>query len=285
MARISGNYSVTSRAARGANEPNSPQAALRRLRLGGVAAESFQDVIQLDLDGFRGAVRAIDAERQSLELTHARAAAADAALETIGQKLSDIEKLAADNAKSGLSRQQRRANQSRIDALLKEINRAAAEPGPDGQSLFDGGLTLAAATESIDVPRVSPADLGRVSLNGRTLHLKDVATRGALDTSTRKASTIDQARRSIKAAAESVKTLRDRLNSFDRDTLRPRLGDVAAVMEGLYETVGVERLGSSESAAKVLLDLRAMTLRSATAATTAGADGWDREHLLALLTP
>lgn len=258
-----------------------PGAALQRLRLTGRAASSYEDVLKLDLDGVRSAARTIDAERVALEQAYNRGGEADAALEKIETLLGDAAKLAAANAK-GLARGARKANQRKIDSLLAEVDRTAAEASPTTRALFDGSITLSAAQASVRIPEVSRAALGRVIANGRLMSLKDVASRGALDTSQPGAARAAGVRKAFKSATDAVETLRAEIGRLRNDSLRPRLGDVATVMAGLYNSAS---LGSGDEALNVARELRSMVLAGVTVATAVGAEGWDRERVLELLQP
>ncbi len=55
-------------------------------------------------------------------------------------------------------------------------------------------------------------------------------------------------------------------------------------MEGLYRSDATTTLTTAESAQKTAADLRQIMLDSATLATAVGADGWDRERTLSLVS-
>ena len=288
MSRISGDTGNSVRASArqpsGVDDPESPQAALRRLRLKGEAGEPYADVVRLGSDDLRTAVRGIDAERERLDQAFLGSERGLTALKAIGAALDDIGKLAGETARAGLGKSQRRTNQSKIDQRLAEID-AAITDDPETETLFAGDTTLTAGTQSLKVDRVSLGALGRLVSNGRALSLKDLASGEYLDTSERRASRAAAAKRSIDEAAETVRSLEERLTAFARDEVVPRIGDVATVMEGLLGSVGGGQLGSSDTALGVARDVRALLIESGTAAVIAGADGWDRERLLELLSP
>ena len=284
MTRISTNLTRPSLPGATAGKPDptaDPAGALRRLALPGRAAMPYADVLKLDVDGVRSAARTIDAERDRLEQAYNHAGAADAALEKIDGLLAEAAKLAAANAKGG-SRGERKANQKKIDGLLADVDRAAAEASPTARGLLDGSTTLAAAEVSIRLPDVSRAGLGRVVRNGQLLTLKDVASRGPLDTSRRGAIRAAAVRSAFKSATDTVQELRSKLQAFQQDALRPRLGDIATVMAGLYDSAS---LGSGEEALVTAREVRQIMLAGVTIATAVGAEGWDRERVLELLQP
>ncbi len=282
MAEVSSNYAIRG-APVGTAKVEDPAASLRRLDLSGRAGGAWADVIQLDATGLATAARTIDAERDVLQRSHEAGQAALGALALIDEKLAEATDLAAANAKAGTSRDVRRANQRRIDALLDEVGNAAADAGTAGARVLDGSVTLVAGDDSLPIERVSLATLGRVSVNGRAASLKDVRTREPLDTARRRRSTNAAARRSLDEAGDTVKSLRARVETFLTESVRPRVADVAVAMEGLFEnTAG--RLTGTEDALIVARELRKKMLSSATAATIVGAEGWNRERLLGLLS-
>ena len=87
--------------------------------------------------------------------------------------------------------------------------------------------------------------------------------------------------KSLKDATQTVKALRERLLTFAEKSLRPRLGDLANAAAGLFSDAAV---GSSEAALETAKELRDVTLATSTAALAVGAEGWDRERILDLLT-
>jgi hypothetical protein len=88
--------------------------------------------------------------------------------------------------------------------------------------------------------------------------LADVARRKPLDTSTGKRSDVADARRSIDTAQKAIADLRDKIQAFQKDELRPRLGDVATAMEGIYTSTS---LGSDDEAFQLARELRTMMLQ------------------------
>ena len=285
MTRISTNLSgagFSSGAAAAKPDPTKdPASALRRLRLGGRAGSTYEDVLKLDVDGVRSAARTIDAERVQLEQTYSHGGEAVAALEKIEALLAEAAQLASANAK-GLSRGERKANQKKIDALLQEVDTTAAEASPTARTLFDGSTRLASAEVSVEIPDVSRAGLGRVVSNGRLVSLRDVATRGFLDTSKRGATRAAGVRAAFKSATQTVRGLRERIGTFQEETLRPRIGDIATVMAGLYDSAS---LGSGDAALTTARELRTIMLSGVTVAAAVGAEGWDRDRVVELLQP
>lgn len=264
-----------------------PEDALKRLDLRGPASGEWKDIVKLDATGVERVAREIDDERLTLQDTYEGAGNADKALQQIQDLLTEADKLAAANGKSGTAKRTRRENQAKLDKLLKDIEAAAGEAKlPGGDRLLDGGRELVAGkdshkTASLKLDRVAPDALGKVVVDGRTMTLADVARRKPLDTSTGKRSDVADARRSIDTAQKAIADLRDKIQAFQKDELRPRLGDVATAMEGIYTSTS---LGSDDEAFQLARELRTMMLQSATLATAIAAEGWDRERTIDLLT-
>jgi hypothetical protein len=290
MSQISGaniTAALKSLNATDAKKVATPAEALKRLDLRGPASGAWEDIVKLDATGVERVAREIDDERVALQDAYDGAGNADKALQQIQDMLSEADKLAAANGKSGTAKRTRRENQAKLDKLLKDIEAAADDAKlPSGDRLLDGGRELVAGKDSrqtatLKLDRVTPDALGKVVVNGRTMTLTDVARRKPLDTSTGKRSDIADARRSIEEAQKSVADLREKIQAFQTGELRPRLGDVATAMEGIFTSTS---LGSDDEAFALARELRTMMLQSATLATAIAADGWDRERTIDLLT-
>jgi hypothetical protein len=288
MSRVSGNPLASAFArAKPTEKLATPAEALRRLDLRGAGSLAWDDVVRLDAGGVERVARAVDDERIALQDAYDGGGNAFGALTRIDELLSEADTLAAANGKSGVGRQARRDNQSKIDALLKDVETTAADvKSSAGVPLLDGNGMLVAGqasknTVSMKLDRVALDRLGRIIVNGRTLSLADVARRKPLDTSTGDRSDIARARRTMEAAKESVAEMKTKIQSFQADELRPRLGDVATAMEGIFTSTSLD---STEEAMVMARELRTMMLQSATLAAAIAADGWDRERAIGLLT-
>jgi flagellin-like hook-associated protein FlgL len=258
-----------------------PAKALRRLGLPGKAHQAYVDVVHFSASDLDVVAHQLDDERQKLEDTSAQVRDARTALGQISDLISQAKDLVTTNA-NGTGAGTKKSNQKKVDALLAQIDdiaQGASEINPD---LFSGDTTLHAGQASLDVDEVSRDSLGKLVLNGRALSLKDVTRHGALDT-TRSHQAAEGAKRSLTAAADQVDGLLKRVETFLGDDLRPRLGDVANSLAGLFS--GADNLGSSDVALKSAADMSDITLASSTAALAVGADGWDRDRILSLLAP
>lgn len=287
MTRISASLSSPQlSASRTSAQPATPADALRRLNLRGEAGRPWQDVVQLDAPGVAAVARSLDDEREALEKAYAGGTQANEALQRIDELLTEARDIAAAAGKRGVGRRARRDSQKQLDSLLNEIETTADDGRLDGVKLLDGRAVLIAVIHSsskpsLALPRVVPATLGRLTLDGRSVSLADLRRRQALDLTDARDTALGAGRRSLELAKESVEQLRGEIAAFQRETLRPRLGDVATAMEGLFTSTS---LGSSDNAMLAARELRQMMVASATIATGVAADGWDRERALALLT-
>jgi len=288
MSSIPGN-SISSALARAGqtDKPNTPAEALARLNLRGPASAEWNDIIRLNANGVARVARAIDDERQALEESYGNGTKAVEALKQIDEMLTEVDTLAKENAKTATGPRARKRNQTKINTLLEKIDTTAADAGGEGNRVLAGNTALtsggraALKTQSLDLERISPETLGRITAGGRSLRLADLASRKPLDTATGRASSIASARRSVEAAKDQIAEMTAEIQTFQREQLRPRLGDVATAMEGIYTTTS---LGSGEEAMELARELRQMMLSSATIAVGVAADDWDRERVIDVLT-
>ena len=257
-----------------------PAKALRRLGLPGKAHQPYVDVVHFGASDLDVVAHQLDDERQKLEDTSVQVRDARTALGQISDLISQAKDLVTVNA-NGTGAGTKKSNQKKVDALLAQIDDITADASELNPDLFGGNTTLHAGQKSVDVDAVSRGALGKLVLNGRALSLKDITRHGALDT-TRSHQAAEGAKRSLTAAADQVDGLLKRVETFLGDDLRPRLGDVANAMAGLYSTA--DNLGTSDEALQTATDLRDITLATSTAALAVGADGWDRDRILSLLT-
>jgi hypothetical protein len=270
---------VDSLKARNADPAQDPAKALRRLRLDGKAREPYVDVIHFGASDLRIVARKLDEEREHLEQTSARASEAAAALTKVEEILTEASDLVTANA-NGAGRGRRKSNQRKVDELLGQLDQVVADASETAPGLFAGSTTLTAGDTSVEITEVSREALGKLVLNGRVLSLADIVTRGGLDSSKRR-TMAEGARKALKEATQTVKSLREQLVTFTEKSVRPRISDVANAVAGLFSDAAI---GNSDAALKTAKELRDLTLASSTAALAVGAEGWDRERVLDLLT-
>jgi hypothetical protein len=267
--------------AQNADAKADPAKALKRLKLDGKAGQPYVDVVHFGATDLGVVTRKLDDEREGLEQASARTKLGADTLTTIEGLLTEAKDLVESNVK-GSSPGKRKANQRKIDALMTQIDTAVKDANETLPDLFTGSTNLKAGDAAVKVDEISRESLGKLVLNGKVMSLRDVVTRGGLDTARRRGSA-EGARRSITEATQTVTELREKLQSFQSESVRPRLGDIANALAGLFEKRS-EDLGSSDAALKVAGELRESTLASSTAAFAVGADGWDRDRIVELLT-
>jgi hypothetical protein len=263
-----------------ADPAQDPAAALRRLRLPGKAREPYVDVVHFGASDLTVVARTLDDEREKLQSVVARADEAMAALTRVEEILTEAGELVTANSK-GAGRGQRKTNQKKVDVLLAELEEVTSKASKTKPELFGGSAALSAGGVSINIEDISRESLGRSLMNGRVVNLDDIKTRGGLDSAKRR-SMAEGARKALAAAKQTVTELREKVQKFESETIRPRVGDVANALAGLFNDAS--GLGTSEVAIKTARELREITLASSTAAIAVGADGWDRERVLDLLT-
>jgi len=265
----------------GADPLESPPDALRRLKLPGPAGRNYDDVLDLDATDLRVVVRRLDSERETVQASYESSSRATTALKSVEELLARVNTLYSANASAGTST--RRENQRELDGILDDVQKAISDADSTNDALFDGTTELPGGRESLKIDRVSLDTLGQVFTRGRKFSLEDLARGGRLDLSRRGSRTARTGGRVIDQAIEDVKLLREKLEAFQVEKLRPRLGDVATALEGLYE----DRSGgltTTESALATARDIRTTLLTSATLALTVGAEGWDSDRLVALVS-
>jgi flagellin-like hook-associated protein FlgL len=265
--------------AQNADPKQDPAKALKRLHLAGKAGKPYTDILHFSTSDIDVVARKLDDERESLEQSSTQAGEASAALTKIEDVLKQAKELVESNV-NGSGRSRRKSNQRQIDDLLGQIDDIVAEASESAPELFAGSTTLKAGDDAVDVERISRQALGRLVLNGHAVSLADIQTHGALDSAKRR-SMAEGAKKSIAEATETVQTLRDKLDTFREKSVRPRLGDLANAVAGLYTDVS---LGDSDQALEVAHELRDLTLDSSTAALAVGAETWDRQRIIDLLT-
>jgi hypothetical protein len=284
FSNISVTGSSTGATTASAASADSPEAALRRLHLPEPTGDDYRDVVQLDPTDRRGVARQVDDERVELERSHQLASAAIAMLTAMDGTLEDVAGWQKANAAPGTPKQTRRENQAKLDEALQQIDEALKTAGTESEKLFTGsGATLRAGRRTVAVEPLSLDTLGRVTENGKTASLADLARRAPLDTTRRSRGAQQAARRTIERAQEQSAALREKLQAFEEEVVRPRTADVAVAMAGVYDST-VGGLGSTDEALDTARKLRKLMLDSATAAVAVGANGWDRERVLALIT-
>jgi flagellin-like hook-associated protein FlgL len=259
---------------------DTPDAAFRRLQLPGRAGSSYSEIVRLSATELRIVGRRLDDERESLQQSYEAASTAIKALQKVEELLGEADKVV--SANQGAGPVTRRMNQKKLDDLLEQMTEAIKGQSPQEKAALDGSTTLRAGKRSLKLDRVSLDTLGRTLYRGRSYTVGDLARRGELD-ATRHPRSVRAAEQTIAAATREVKQLRKEIETFQAESLRPRLGDVATTLEGIFDA-RYDTLTSTSDAMATAREIREMVLTSATLATSIGADGWDRERVIDLIT-
>jgi hypothetical protein len=281
MSTISGNLNLF-RSADAPTPAQTAEEALRRLDLRPAPGRRFPDLVQIDASSLQILTRQLDNEWEQLDSSLVRGNIAVSAIFELEQSLADLKKLVQTNTRPGASPSIRKNNQKEIDAILKKIDKTInTTVDVDDNLIFQADAPLLAGKEKLPLDGIDLKQLGRSIIRGRQVALEDLASRRAHDTSTRRN---PAARRLVERALDAVQDLRKKTETFVRENVHPRLGDVAEVTAGLMETITTDKIGSGDEAVRVARELRTLTLKSTATATAIGADGWDRERIERLLT-
>lgn len=281
MGRIDASFATSRQTV---NRYDAPAAALRRLNLPLPNADSFLDIVQLNASELQRTLARIDDEYEVAERTNLQTSAAYEALGNVEAKLQEISTILDTNTRAGISPYTRRDNQKKIDQLIKEIGEIFRDTRSEGTPLFDGKLELTAGSQSIRIEQMSLDRLGKIFVNGRSLSLEDLKSGGRLDTDRQSRQVAIAATRSVRTALKTVTGLRQRLKDFSQGAVVPRLADFAELIAGLTQTVSTDTIGSSQEAMEVLREIRLMTMQATGVAAAVGAEDWDQERVIQLLS-
>jgi flagellin len=172
----------------------------------------------------RSTLVSLDAESRSLERVDYQAATADGALQEVSNLLTEAKSLALANSNdAGLSDAEKQANQIQLDSILGTVDRISRTTSFNGTKLLDGSFALTVTNKQLPVESVSSTDLGKMTLDGTTYTLGDLKSGGSLQTTS---GTSETAGSVIDAAQAQISTLRGRIGSFQKHTIRTRLNSI-----------------------------------------------------------
>lgn len=184
-------------------------------------------------------LRALEAETSANERAINIADTADAALGEISGLLNQAKTLAVANAnQTGLSAEEKQANQLQIDSILSSVDRIANTTTFNGQKLLDGSGAIAASGKKLTISAVGTGHIGQVSTGGTDYTLSDLRSGRALSTT---GGNVETAIKSIDAAIGQVATLRGRLGAFSKNTLQTRINQIAQARQQMIATVSMIR--------------------------------------------
>lgn len=255
--------------------------ALRRLDLRVGPGRELSDLVRLDASSLGILLREVEQEWNRLDESLQRGNQAVAGLKDVEESLSEILKRVQTNTRPGTSAVVRRENQKHIDDQLKKIDQTIGKSvDAAGRPIFRTDAPLEAGSDKLELDGVLIQKLGRTIVRGRPVSLMDLASRKALDSSTRRTPSAPTV---VERSMDMVQSLRKDIEDFMKTKVHPRLADVAEVTAGLMETSTSQRIGSDEQAQRLVRELRVLTLKSTAVATAIGANGWDRQRIEQLL--
>lgn len=160
----------------------------------------------------------LEAESRSLQRSDLVANTAEASLDEVSSLLRDNRGLEVQLANTGaISDAEQAAIQQQIDANTQAIDRITAAAGFNGQSLFDGSVSLSVGSETLALPSLSSTGLGTTDIGGQTFDLSDTASGGALVGNPAGANQV------IDNAITEIASLRGRIGAFQSNTLASTL--------------------------------------------------------------
>jgi flagellin len=183
---------------------------------------------------------ALDAESTANQRAMNMSDTADAALGQVSDLLGEAKALVSANANSaGLSAEERHANQLEIDSILASVDRIARTTSFNGQKLLDGTATIGASGQELSVGSTMSKNLGQVTIDSAEYDLSGIGGGKSLDTTA--SANVEKASKVVDAAINQVATMRGRIGAFSKDSLAPRLTEVAASREHLLAMVSMIR--------------------------------------------
>lgn len=153
------------------------------------------------------------AQNETYSRVSNQAATADAGLSQASGLLIEANRLAVANGSvSGLSSDERAANQMQLDSVLSSLDRVGRTTQFNGTPLLDGSATLSANGQSVTLPQISTNNLGQTEVDGLSYTLSDVASGGEISTQ----ADPEAAQKSISAALSAVVSAQGQLGGFQQ---------------------------------------------------------------------
>lgn len=176
-------------------------------------------------ENLRATLSALEAETRAFERTDSVASVAEAALGEVNDLLNDAESLAVASANTGaMTEEEIAANQLQMDSIIQSVQRISDTAQFNGKKLLDGGATLRAGRDEVQIDSVQPTDLGSTTVvsGGATssVDLADIATGGSIDFAS---GDFDRIQEVLSNARSEVSTLRGQIGAFQANTIRPQL--------------------------------------------------------------
>lgn len=226
-------------------------------------------------DQLAAALAALDAETRSLQRTDYVANTAEASLDEVSALLRENKGLEVQLANTGAtSGSEQAAIQLQIDANTQAIDRISSSASFNGQSLFDGSVSLSAGSESLALLQLSSGTLAATDIGGQTYNLSDTASGGGLTDNPAGSSQV------IDSAITEVASLRGRIGAFQRNTIASSLNANGIAFENL--AAARSQIADTDFASETATLIRHGILDSASLKTL-GILSRATDHLLDLL--
>ncbi len=221
-------------------------------------------------------IASLEAESRAAERSQHVAATADAALGEVSDQLAELQGLAVANANTGaMSDAEREANQIEMNSIIQSIDRITSTATFNGEKLFDGGLSLSVAGDSLTIDTMSARALGTLTAGGDIdVSLADLATGGSHVGDTSVAGKV------IAAAASQVSTMRGKLGSFE-NSLQSHIRSTGVALTNTY--AAVSQINDTDYAAETARAARAEVLGQASLMALSESSNAHRETILGLL--
>jgi flagellin len=221
---------------------------------------------------------ALDAESSANQRASNVSDTADAALGQASDLLNQAKSLAAANANdSGLSTEEKQANQMEIDSILASVNRIASTTSFNGQKLLDGTGAISASGQKLSIDSSGASDIGKAQIDGTNYSLSDVGSGKSLATTN--SANGEKAGQVIDAAISQVATIRGQIGAFSKNTLQTRLSTIESSRENMISTVSMIR--DANYAMEAAAESRAELL-NASSLLVLGQSRRNQDHLLDL---
>lgn len=190
--------------------------------------QSPVDVIAAD--SLRASLAALQAQSSANQRAAHLTRTADGALTEISGMLAQVRGLVTANADSGVSPDEKAANQLQIDAVLASVDRLAGSTSFAGIKLLDGTASITASGVTLQVSSASTDALGSVESAGQTYTLKDLKTGGALSAGGELAAQV------IDSAINAVAASRASLGAFEKHHVASNLEVIADAREQILSS-------------------------------------------------
>jgi flagellin len=215
-------------------------------------SESPADIIaEASLDS---SLAALDAQSDINTRAANTATVADGVLQSVSGLLTDAQSLAVASAGNTLSDAEKQANQTQLDSILDSVNRLGSTANFNGQNLFDGTGQLVSSEDALDLPDLSTADIGKVSIDSASYALVDTGSGKSLNLVDGNAQGAAQA---IGQALSDVQNISEQVGAFAQGAVASQ---ATLLSSGIYVSQSIAEIQSSGAAMEMSIAIRAQLL-------------------------